>query len=107
MSENTIHPKGFLPLPLLRAVSLLLTFTILVGDPSWASGVSYLFRTSFSSDLRDLSVPSKLGTITDKWIAPAVNSKRLAVSGTGIPDTAHRAPFVVLIQDLHANIGVQ
>src|SRR5882672_3173856 len=89
MDEKHTSAVQFLPLPLIRVVSLVLTLTLFVGDPAWATGVSDLVRTSFSHDLRDLSVPSKFGTVTDKWVTP------------------RPAPFVVLIQDLHANIGVQ
>src|SRR5256885_15960523 len=76
---------------LTRIISIVLSLTILVGDPSWAAGVSDLLRVSFSHDLHDLSVPSKFGTVTDKWISPS----------------SPHARFVVLVQDLHANIGVQ
>src|SRR5579864_5792851 len=89
MGNQTSSTTSFLPLPLIRAVSLVLTLTLFVGDPAWAAGVSDMVRASFSHDLRDLTVPSKFGSLTDRWIAP------------------RPSPFVVLIQDLHANIGVQ
>ena len=87
--RKTQRCYALLPQPLVRAVSLLLTVCILVADPSWAAGVSDLIRVSFSSDLRDITIPARLGSISDKWV----------------PNKP--GPFVVLIEDLHANIGVQ
>ena len=89
MGEKNTSAASLLPLPLLRVVSLVLALTMLVGDPGWAASVSDFIHVSFTHDLHDLTVPSKFGTLMDRWIAP------------------RPAPFVVLIQDLHANIGVQ
>src|ERR1700687_5925483 len=104
MGEKNTSAVHFLPLPLLRAVSFVLTLTMVVGDPAWAAGVSEMFRASFSHDLDNLSVSARFGTITDKSIAP----KGEGGGAKGAPPLSPLpSPFVVLIQDLHANIGVQ
>jgi len=80
---------GRTPSFLIRVLCLTISGSLLLGDPSWAAGLSDFFSASFSGDLASLSVPSKFGTITDQWTSP------------------ERSSTVVLIQDLHANIGVQ
>src|SRR5580658_725660 len=98
MSENTQEKFHLLPLPLVRAVSrllatarrlawravsLLLTLTILLADPSWAVGVSDFLRVSFSSNFQDMVVPSHLGTISDRWVNPR-------------PAAAHASPVILI-----------
>ena len=62
--------RGQCPAPTwIRIISLTLVFTMVLGDPLWAAGVSDFLRVSFSRDIKNLTVPSKFGTITDKWIA--------------------------------------
>src|SRR5205807_9631973 len=94
-----------------RTIAIVLSLTIVVGDPVWAAGVADLIRSSLSHDLRDLSIPGRFGTITDKWIAPERASEgaseRVSERGRTHPRSPalplSRSPFVVLIQDLHAN----
>src|SRR6476646_9436735 len=92
--------SGSMPTVLVRFVALLLSLCMLVGDPTWAAGVSDFVQLNFSRDLRNLSIPSRFGTITDRWQPTA------QVKNHTNPD-ANPRPLVVLLQDLHANTGVQ
>ena len=93
--------------------AILVFATMLVGDPTWAAGVSDFFRSQISRDIRDLSVPTRLGVITDRWAPARVSAYRSdGVSASPFTPTPRYTetptrPLVVLIQDLHANIGVQ
>ncbi|HVO33443.1 MAG TPA: hypothetical protein VMU17_05955, partial [Elusimicrobiota bacterium] len=95
-----------------RLVSVLLVLCML-ADPSLAAGISDLVRVSFSSNLADLNVPARFGAITDRWTATPDGG--MGRWGDEAPRHFAQSPrrpiassaFVVLIQDLHANIGVQ
>ena len=77
----------------MRLISCILGFALTTGDPAWAAEISAVFHASFSSRLADLSVPIRFGQLTDRWMAPQT--------------TSAPKPMVILIQDLHANVGVQ
>jgi hypothetical protein len=108
VSASSLSPRR--PLAV-RIISLALALCLLVGDPIWAAGVSEFIHSNFSSDLRTLSVPSRFGAVTDRWIPRTDAETR---RGGDAEKTSHRVTVsprprvvVVLIQDLHANIGVQ
>src|SRR5437016_5081299 len=97
--------------PFVRGLCILLALIMVGGDPTWAAGVSDFFHSSFSSDLRDLSVPTKLGMITERHLASS-ESRVLSPESRKTPDSnsalsTQDTALVVLIQDLHANVGVQ
>ena len=93
MTSDTSKRPQLLPLPLQRALALGLMVSVLGADRSWTSGVSHLARGAYSTDLKALSISSRLGVVTERW-APVRAIERTA-------------PLIVLIQDLHANVGVQ
>lgn len=90
MNSEKSTSFSLLPLPLVRVVSLTLSVLIFAGDPSTAAGVSDFLRSSYSTDLRDFSLPARLGDVTDRW----------APSG-------QKTASVILVQDLHANAQAQ
>src|ERR1051326_3440589 len=52
-----------------RIISLTLIVSMVFCDPVFASVMPDFIRSSFSHDLENLTIPSKFGAITDKWVS--------------------------------------
>src|SRR5258708_275502 len=82
-----------------------ISVALLLSDPAAASAYSSL-QTSFASSRlltpRTIRVPPRYGSVVDRWTGDGGHFS-MPSSPFPLPST----PFVVLIQDLHANYVVQ
>ncbi len=72
----------------------------LVWNPSFAGGLAF-------TPTAPLTIPSRFGIVTDFCASSKQRASKLGTGGPGSPLAARSSALVVLIQDFHANTGVQ